>query len=169
MNNDKKNIIFDVFIEIPKGSRNKYEFDKKTGTIRLDRIIHSSMRYPTDYGYIPNTLSQDGDPLDVLVCLTDATIPGCIIKVKPIAVFYMSDDKGNDEKILCVPISDPNYNYWNDINFIPNHTKKEIEHFFKRYKDLENKNVIINGWGGVNDAIKVYKESIIRYNNSIFE
>lgn len=162
--NNSNNIIFDVLIEIPKGSRNKYEFDQKTGLIRLDRVLHSTMNYPTDYGYIPNTLALDGDPLDVLVSVTEATIPGCMIKVKPIAVLYMSDDKGQDEKILCVPLYDPNYNMWNNIDEVPSHTLKEIEHFFKVYKNLENKVVNINGWGNVDEAINVYKECIKRYN-----
>lgn len=163
---NSNNISFDVFIEIPKGSRNKYEFDQNTSIIRLDRVLHSTMNYPTDYGYIPNTLALDGDPLDVLVCLTEATIPGCMIKVKPIAVLYMSDDKGQDEKILCVPLSDPNYNIWQNIDEIPCHTLKEIEHFFKVYKNLENKVVKIKGWGNVFEAINVYKECINRYNNN---
>lgn len=158
-----ENMVFDVLIEIPKGSRNKYEFDKIEKKIRLNRILYSPMTYPADYGYIPNTLSLDGDPLDVLVLLTEPTIPGCLIMVKPVGIFFMSDDKGKDEKILCVPISDPNYNYWNDIDQVPNHTKKEIEHFFQVYKDLENKKVKISGWGGVSNAIKIYKECINRY------
>lgn len=163
--NNSNNINFDVLIEIPKGSRNKYEFDTKTTLIRLDRVLHSTMNYPTDYGYIPNTLALDGDPLDVLVCLTEATLPGCIIKVKPIAVLYMSDDKGQDEKILCVPLSDPNYNIWQNIDEVPSHTLKEIEHFFQVYKNLEKKVVKIKGWGDVFEAIKVYKECIKRYNH----
>ncbi|WP_185870510.1 inorganic diphosphatase [Blattabacterium cuenoti] len=154
---------FDVFIEIPKGSRNKYEFDKKNNLIRLDRVLHSSMSYPTDYGFIPKTLSKDGDPLDVLVFLTEPTIPGCLIRVKPIGIFFMTDEKGEDEKIICVPTEDPNYNPINSIDEISFHVKKEIEHFFMVYKDLEGKKVIIGDWKDQKKAIFVYEESSIRY------
>ncbi|AWU43986.1 inorganic diphosphatase [Blattabacterium sp. (Cryptocercus kyebangensis)] len=156
---------FDAFIEIPKGSRNKYEFDKKNNSIRLDRVLYSPMSYPTDYGFIPKTLSKDGDPLDVLVFLTEPTIPGCLITVKPIGVFFMNDENGEDEKIISVPISDPNYNIINDIDEISFHAKKEIEHFFLVYKDLENKKVIIGDWKNKDIAISVYKESYLRYKN----
>ncbi|XOD67625.1 MAG: inorganic diphosphatase [Flavobacteriales bacterium Tduv] len=158
-----KNVIFDVLIEIPRGSRNKYEYDKNSGRIRLDRVLYSPMTYPADYGYIPNTLSLDGDPLDVLVLLTSPTIPGCLMEVKPVGVFFMADENGQDEKVLCVPTADPNYNHWNDINQVPHHTQKEIEHFFRVYKDLENKKVEIKGWGNSAKAINVYKECLERY------
>ncbi|AGD97928.1 inorganic pyrophosphatase [Blattabacterium sp. (Blatta orientalis) str. Tarazona] len=158
-------ISFDVLIEIPKGSRNKYEFDKKNNLIRLDRVLYSPMSYPTDYGFIPKTLSKDGDPLDVLVFLTEPTIPGCLITVKPIGIFFMTDEKGEDEKIICVPISDPNYNTINNVDEISFHVKKEIEHFFLVYKDLENKKVKIGDWKNQKVAISVYKESYLRYKN----
>ncbi|WP_185850998.1 inorganic diphosphatase [Blattabacterium cuenoti] len=161
-----KIITFDVLIEIPKGSRNKYEFDKKNHFIRLDRVLYSPMSYPTDYGFIPKTLSKDGDPLDVLVFLTEPTIPGCLIKVKPIGVFFMKDEKGEDEKIICVPLSDPNYNTINNIDEISFHSKKEIEHFFLVYKDLEKKKVKIGDWKNQEEAILIYKESSLRYKNS---
>ena len=157
------NINFDVLIEIPKGSRNKYEFDKKNNFIRLDRVLYSPMSYPRDYGFIPKTLSMDGDPLDALVFLTESTFPGCLIKVKPIGIFLMKDEKGKDEKIICVPISDPNYNMINDIDEIPLHAKKEIEHFFSVYKDLENKKVKIGDWNNREKSILVYKQSYLRY------
>ncbi|WP_185865027.1 inorganic diphosphatase [Blattabacterium cuenoti] len=156
-------ITFDVLIEIPKGSRNKYEFDKDNNLIRLDRVLYSPMIYPADYGFIPNTLSLDGDPMDVLVFLTAPTIPGCLIKVKPIGIFSMVDNKEKDEKIICVPLSDPNYNKIEDINEIPLHAKKEIEHFFSVYKDLENKIVKIEGWKNKKSAIHLYKESYLRF------
>ncbi|WP_185882937.1 inorganic diphosphatase [Blattabacterium cuenoti] len=156
-------INFDVLIEIPKGSRNKYEFDKKLNLIRLDRVLYSSMNYPTDYGFIPKTLSLDGDPLDVLVFLTESTVPGCVITVKPIGLFSMTDEKGYDEKIICVPIHDPNYNMINNIEEIPSHRKKEIEHFFMVYKDLENKKVKIGDWKNQKEAIQSYEKSCLRY------
>lgn len=159
-----KNTIFDVVIEIPKGERNKYEFDKNKGMIRLDRITNSSMVYPADYGYIPNTLADDGDPLDAMVILTLPTIPACIVKVKAIGVFFMTDDKGKDEKIICVPISDPNYNHLNNINELPIQIKKEIEHFFKFYKEIEKKKIIIKGWGNNIEALKVYNKCLKKFN-----
>ncbi|WP_317167306.1 inorganic diphosphatase [Blattabacterium cuenoti] len=158
-------INFDVLIEIPKGCRNKYEFDKKKNLIRLDRVLYSPMSYPTDYGFIPKTLSKDGDPLDVLVFLTEPTFPGCLITVKPIGIFFMTDENEEDEKIICVPISDPNYNTIENINEISLHSKKEIEHFFLVYKDLENKKVKIGNWKNKNEAILVYQESYLRYKN----
>ncbi|WP_185863256.1 inorganic diphosphatase [Blattabacterium cuenoti] len=160
-------ISFDALIEIPKGSRNKYEFDKTNNMIRLDRVLYSPMSYPTDYGFIPKTLSMDGDPLDVLVFLTEPTVPGCLIEVKPIGIFFMTDEKGDDEKIICVPVKDPNYNTINDINEIALHTKKEIEHFFLVYKDLENKKVKIGNWKNKKEAISVYKQSCLRYKNNL--
>ncbi|WP_185868513.1 inorganic diphosphatase [Blattabacterium cuenoti] len=156
-------INFDVLIEIPKGSRNKYEFDKKNNLIRLDRVLHSSMMYPTDYGFIPKTLAMDGDPLDVLVFLTNPTVPGCLVKVKPIGIFFMEDNYEQDEKIICVPISDPNYQTIDNINEISSHIKKEIEHFFSEYKYLENKKVKIGEWKNKEQAIHVYKSSCFRY------
>ncbi|ACY40047.1 inorganic diphosphatase [Blattabacterium sp. (Blattella germanica) str. Bge] len=158
---------FDVLIEIPKGSRNKYEFDKKNNLIRLDRVLYSPMSYPTDYGFIPKTLSMDGDPLDALVFLTVPTVPGCLIKVKPIGIFFMIDEKGEDEKIICVPIADPNYNTINSIDEISLHTKKEIEHFFSVYKDLENKKVKVGNWKDQDKAIFVYEQSCLRYKNHL--
>lgn len=143
---------FDVLIEIPKGSRNKYEYDFKLKKLRYDRMIFSSMMYPADYGFIPETLALDGDALDVLVLVTEPTFPGCVIEVKPIGVFHMADEKGPDEKIICVPLSDPISNSVNDLSELNPHLLKEIEHFFQVYKDLENKKVDVGGWGDVKDA-----------------
>lgn len=135
-----------VIVEIPKGSRNKYEMDKATGRIHLDRMLFSAVHYPTDYGFIEHTLGGDGDPLDALVLVNEATFPGCVIEVRPVGVFHMSDDKGEDEKVLTVPVSDP---YWNQIRTLSEvqpHLLREIEHFFTIYKDLEGKSVVIKGW-----------------------
>lgn len=154
---------FDAFIEIPAGSRNKYEFDFDLKMMRFDRLLFSSMKYPADYGFIPETLALDGDPLDVLVLTTEPTIPSLLIEVKPIGVFYMSDDKGNDEKIICVPIGDPLMRELNDLNDINKHLVKEIEHFFKVYKDLENKKVEINGFGDKKAAIEMIIECQERF------
>ena len=131
----------DVLIEIPKGSRNKYEYDFEYKKIRYDRMIYSSMHYPADYGFVPETLALDGDPLDVLVLVQEPTFPGCLMEVKPIGVFHMADEKGPDEKLICVPISDPIWNQLNDLSEMNPHLKEEIEHFFQVYKDLEQKKV----------------------------
>ena len=157
---------FDVLIEIPKGSRNKYEYDFKLKKVRYDRMIFSSMMYPADYGFIPETLALDKDPLDVLVLVTEPTFPGCVIEVKPIGVFHMTDEKGPDEKIICVPISDPIANTVNDLDELNPHLIKEIEHFFQVYKDLEKKKVDVGGWGDVNEAKEIIKQCINRFKHS---
>lgn len=143
---------FDVLIEIPKGSRNKYEYDFKLKKLRYDRMIFSSMMYPADYGFIPETHALDGDPLDVLVLVTEPTFPGCVMEVKPIGVFHMADEKGPDEKVICVPVSDPISNRVSDLSELNLHLIKEIEHFFQVYKDLEEKKVDVGGWGDVKKA-----------------
>ncbi len=154
---------FDVIVEIPKGSRNKYEMDKNTGKIRLDRTIFSSMHYPADYGFIPDTLALDDDPLDVLVLVTEPTFPGCIIEVKPIGVFHMEDEKGPDEKVICVPLGDPVWNKMESLEDLNPHLLSEIEHFFRVYKDLEDKKVDTQGWGTKEEAIKIVKDCFDRY------
>jgi inorganic pyrophosphatase len=156
---------FDVLIEIPRGSRNKYEYDFDIKRIRFDRMLYSSMMYPADYGFIPETLALDNDPLDVLVWFTEPTFPGCVVEVKPIGVFYMSDDKGDDEKIICVPVSDPIANKMNDLSDLNEHFIKEVEHFFKVYKDLENKTVDVRGWGDRAAAEILIAECTERFNN----
>ncbi len=155
---------FDVLIEIPKGSRNKYEYDFELKKIRYDRMLFSSMMYPADYGFIPETLALDGDPLDVLVLVTEPTFPGCVMEVKPIGVFHMADEKGPDEKVICVPVSDPIWNQLNDLSDVNPHLIKEIEHFFQVYKDLENKKVDVGGWGDVKEAKDIYVECKKRFN-----
>ncbi len=156
---------FDAFVEIPAGSRNKYEYDFDLKRLRFDRLLYSAMRYPADYGFIPETLALDGDPLDVLVMFTEPSIPGLVVEVKPVGIFYMEDDKGPDEKILCVPVSDPIMSEMNDINDVNAHFKKEVEHFFKVYKDLENKKVTTNGFGDKAAAIAMIKECKERFDN----
>ena len=155
---------FDVLIEIPRGSRNKYEYDFDIKRMRFDRMLYSSMMYPADYGFIPETLALDGDPLDVLVLLTEPTFPGCVMEVKPIGVFNMADDKGPDEKVICVPVSDPIWNKLHDLSDVNSHLIKEIEHFFQVYKDLENKQVEVKGWGNLSDALAIIKECTDRFN-----
>ncbi len=153
----------DVIIEIPKGSRNKYEYDRDKKRIRYDRMIFSSMFYPSDYGFIPETLAEDGDELDVLVLVTEPTFPGCLIEVNPIGLFKMYDEKGTDDKILCVPVSDPIWNKVSTLEEVNPHLKMEIEHFFQVYKDLEKKKVGIEGWEDKIAALGAIEESQKRY------
>ncbi len=148
-----------VMIEIPKGSRNKYEYDKKTGQIKFDRMLFSAVHYPSDYGFIPNTLARDGDPLDALVLVWEPTFPGCVIEARPVGVFKMWDEKGMDEKILCVPINDPLWNYIEKLSDAPPHLLREIEHFFSVYKDLEEKKTGIEGWEDVEAAHVIIHEA----------
>mgnify|MGYP001052909671 CR=1 FL=1 len=159
----KNETTFDVLIEIPKGSRNKYEYDFVLHKIRFDRMLFSSMMYPGDYGFIPETLALDKDPLDVLVLGSEPTFPMCVMEVKPIGVFHMTDEKGPDEKIICVPVSDPIWNELSDISDMNPHQVKEIEHFFQVYKDLEEKKVDVGGWGDVNEALELVKTAVERY------
>ena len=149
---------FNTIIEIPKGSTNKYEVDQKTGVIRLDRVLYSPLFYPFDYGYIPQTLYGDGDPIDVLVLVSHPTFPGCVIEAKPIGVLEMRDDKGPDEKILCVATKDPRYSFRKSINDLQEHTLKEIIHFFEVYKTLEEKEVDVVGWNDVSLAIQLIEQ-----------
>ena len=138
--------LFNTVIEIPRGSTNKYEVDAETGIIKLDRVLYSPLFYPFDYGYIPQTHYIDGDPLDVLVLLSHPTFPGCVVEAAPIGVMKMTDDKGPDEKILCVATKDPRYGYRRSVKELNDHTTKEIQHFFEVYKQLEEKAVEIHGW-----------------------
>ena len=163
---NKKDVTFDVLIEIPKGSRNKYEYDFTLHKIRFDRTLFSSMMYPGDYGFVPETLALDRDPLDVLVLGTEPTFPMVVMEVKPIGVFHMTDEKGPDEKIICVPVSDPIWSKRDDISDLNPHMLKEIEHFFQVYKDLEKKKKEFGGWGNHEEAIKIYHECVVRYQES---
>jgi inorganic pyrophosphatase len=137
----------EVIIEIPKGQRNKYEMDHATGRIRLDRMLFTSTRYPADYGFIEDTLADDGDPLDVLVLLEEPTFPGCLITCRVIGMFRMRDEKGADEKVLSVPASDPRMSHLQDIGDVPEFEQLEIQHFFQVYKALEpGKSVQAEAW-----------------------
>ena len=154
---------FACIVEIPKGSRNKYEWDHEREALVLDRFLFSSVVYPTDYGFIPETLGQDGDPLDVMVCVSEATFPGCMIDVKPIALFRMEDDKGIDDKVLCVPLSDPGWSSMETLEDLPGQLRDEIAHFFSIYKDLEQKAVKVDGWYSREDAIEEIAASRERF------
>src|SRR5829696_6722976 len=148
-----------VFVEIPSGSRNKYEVDAETGSIMLDRRLFTSMSYPADYGFIEGTLGDDGDPLDPLVLVGDPTFPGCRIRARPVGVFYMRDEKGEDEKVICVPLRDPAFMRVSDIHDIAAEFRDEIEHFFQVYKQLEEKKTETRGFGNRTDAERVIAEA----------
>jgi inorganic pyrophosphatase len=152
-----------VRVEIPKGSRNKYEYDEELDAIKLDRFLFSSMVYPTDYGYFPETCAEDGDPLDAMICVSEPTFPGCVIEVKPIALFKMADDKGVDDKILCVPCQDPGWNTLSTLDDLSDQLRNEIEHFFSVYKDLEQKKVKVDGWYSREDAHDEIRKARERY------
>ncbi|MDX6301835.1 MAG: inorganic pyrophosphatase [Nocardioidaceae bacterium] len=140
---------FDVIVEIAKGSRNKYEMDFRLGRIRLNRTLFTATQYPADYGYIENTLGRDDDPLDALVLVGSPTFPGCLIRARAIAMFCMSDEKGPDEKVLCVPADDPRYTHIQDLHHVSEFDRREITHFFEVYKDLEpGKSVEDSHWEG---------------------
>jgi inorganic pyrophosphatase len=144
---------FDVTIEIPKGSRNKYEVDHHTGRIKLDRTLFTATQYPADYGFIDDTLGQDGDPLDALVLLPEPTFPGCLVRARAIGMFRMTDEAGPDDKVLCVAANDPRQDALQDISDVNDFWRLEIEHFFSVYKDLEpGKSVEGAMWVGRGDA-----------------
>jgi inorganic pyrophosphatase len=152
-----------VFVEIAGGSRNKYEWDAELGGIVLDRRLFTSMSYPADYGFIESTVAEDGDPLDALVLVSDPTFPGCRIRVRPIGVFNMSDEKGPDDKIICVPRNDPSWSSLSDIHDVPSGLRDEIEHFFQVYKDLDHAGkVATRGFGNRSDAELVIDEARAR-------
>ncbi len=154
-----------VIVEIAKGSRNKFEYGKELGVIKLDRVLFSSLHYPGDYGLIPRTFYDDGDPLDVLVMINEPTFPGCIIEARPIGLFKMLDQDKNDDKVLAVPAHDPIFHDYRDITDIPQHFLKEVAHFFEVYKDLEGKRTHPIGWepaavarAEIERAMKLYQE-----------
>lgn len=148
-----------VVVEIPKGSRNKYEYDEKLQCFKLDRMLFSSVHYPADYGFIRDTYAEDGDPLDAMVMVGEATFPGCVIEAKPIGLFKMWDEKGLDHKVLCVPVSDPQWNKLDDIGDVNEHLLLEIEHFFAIYKDLEMKKTRVAGFSGAASAWEVVESA----------
>jgi inorganic pyrophosphatase len=148
-----------AFIEIPKGSRNKYEYDEGIDRLILDRFLSSSMVYPTDYGYLIGHRGRDGDPLDAMICVSEPTFPGCVIAVKPIALFKMRDEMGEDDKIVCVPTHDPGWNTAETLDDITEQLQREITHFFSTYKQLEGKMVEVDGWRSREEAIEVIEDA----------
>lgn len=155
---------FDVTIEIPRGTRNKYEVDHETGRIRLDRILFTAMHYPADYGYIEDTLGEDGDPLDALLLIDEPTFPGCVVRARAIGVFRMVDEAGGDDKILCIPAGDPRQDHVTDIKDVSDFTLKEMQHFFETYKALEPGKSVEEGshWVGAAEADKTVEDALAR-------
>lgn len=154
---------FIATIEISKGSKKKYELDKETGLIILDRILYTSTHYPANYGFIPRTLGDDKDPLDVLVICSEEIEPMSLVRCYPIGVMYMLDNGDKDEKIIAIPYNDPMYNYYTDIEQLPQHVFQEIQHFFSVYKDLENKETDVKDFGGPTEAVAVIEKCIANY------
>jgi inorganic pyrophosphatase len=147
-------------VEIPKGSRNKYEYDPELGAIKLDRFISASVVYPTDYGYVPETLAPDGDPLDVLVCVSEPTFPGCLVVAKAVGLFKMADEKGPDDHVVCVPCNDPGWNEFDDVDDLPQLLRAEIGHFFSVYKDLDKGRYSeVGGWAGRDAALEAVQQA----------
>ncbi|MGJ0118125.1 inorganic diphosphatase [Williamsia sp. MIQD14] len=154
---------FDVTIEIPKGARNKYEVDHETGKVYLDRYLYTAFGYPADYGYIDNTLGEDGDPLDALVLLPESVYPGVIVRSRIVGMYRMSDEAGGDDKLLAVPAKDVRWDHIQDIGDVSKYELDAISHFFEHYKDLEpGKEVTPGGWTGRADAEKIAEEAIAR-------
>jgi inorganic pyrophosphatase len=159
---DWPNVIY-VVVEIPKGSRNKYEYDEREGFVKLDRVLFSSLHYPGDYGFIPQTLHEDGDPLDVLVMTNEPTFSGCVIEARPLGVFHLVDKGRLDDKILAVPHTDPLFNDYHSLKDVPQHFMEETGHFFSVYKDLESAEVEGRGWDGRDMAYTQIKHAVERY------
>jgi inorganic pyrophosphatase len=158
---------FPCVIEIPKGSKIKYELDKRTGLLRVDRVLHSAVHYPANYGFLPRTYCGDGDPLDVLVLGQEPVVPLCVLRARAIGVLTMSDDKGPDDKIIAVHLDDPEYSHYRDVSELPPHRVKEIQRFFVDYKALENKTVDVQRIRGraaaeqvVRDAVRLYRDQV---------
>ncbi len=160
---------FFAVIEISKGSKQKYEMDKKTGLLRLDRILYTSTHYPANYGFIPHTLASDNDPLDVLVLCSESLIPMSLVRCYPIGVIIMNDNGALDEKIIAIPFADPNYNTYQSINDLPKHVFDEMKHFFTVYKQLEEKETSVDVVAGREKAVEIIISSMENYKKNLFE
>ena len=160
---------FIAVVEISKGSKQKYEMDKKTGLLRLDRILYTSTHYPANYGFIPHTLAEDNDPLDVLILCSESLIPMSLVKCYPIGVIIMNDNGSVDEKIIAIPDTDPNYNTYKSINDLPPHIFDEMRHFFSVYKQLENKHTSVDVASEKDVALKIIEKSMNSYKANLYE
>ena len=152
-------------VEVPKGSRNKYEWDERLQAIKLERFLFSSVHYPTDYGFIKGTLSEKGSELDAMVFVGEPTFPGCVIEVRAIAILRMADDRGHDDKIICVPYEDPHWSWLEDLDDIPSQLRTEVEHFFSIYKQPEGIDVDVQGFAGCEDARAVIEDARERFSS----
>src|SRR5499427_5801909 len=154
---------FPAIIEIPRGSKNKYELDKTTGMLRLDRVLHSAVHYPADYGFIPRTYCDDGDPLDVLVLAQEPVYPLTIVEARAIGVMRMRDEKGSDDKIVAVSVNDPAFADYTDKDQLPSHILREVQRFFQDYKVLEHKKVVIEDLLGPVEAVSIIRDALELY------
>lgn len=161
--------VVNVIVEIPKGRRSKFELDKVTGLLKLDRYLYSSLHYPGDYGFVPQTLAEDGDPLDIIVMVNEPTFSGCLIEARPIGLFKMKDKGFNDFKVLAVPNSDPIFAEFHDLWRVPPHFLREVEHFFATYKQLEAATVTTQGWEPVSKAKEEIIASAKRYADDLMD
>ncbi|GAB4526897.1 MAG: inorganic diphosphatase [Anaerolineae bacterium] len=159
---DAPNVIYTV-VEVPKGSRNKYEYSKTAGVIKLDRVLYSPLHYPGDYGFIPQTYFEDGDPIDILVMMNAPTFPGCVIEARPLGMFKMIDKGEMDYKVLAVPATDPNFDDYQDLDDVPKHFPREVEHFFMVYKQLQGTEVKNEGWVGLEETRQAILNSMELY------
>lgn len=162
----KAHICFQAVIEIPKGSKIKYELDKPSGLMRVDRVLYSSVMYPANYGFIPRTYCDDDDPLDVLVLGNESVVPGCILEARAIGVMHMLDEGKHDDKIIAVHVSDPGFTDYTDISQIPRHVLREMKRFFEDYKMLENKKVQVDDFQGPEKAMEVLQAAFDLYRSS---
>lgn len=160
---------FIAVVEISKGSKQKYEMDKKTGLLRLDRILYTSTHYPANYGFIPHTLAEDNDPLDVLILCSESLIPMSLVKCYPIGVIIMDDNGSVDEKIIAIPDTDPNYNTYKSIKDLPKHIFDEMQHFFSVYKQLEDKHTTVDVVSDKEVAVEIIKKSMNSYKANLYE
>ncbi len=155
-----------MVVEIPRGSRNKYEMDKLTGEIFLDRMLFTATHYPADYGFVPDTLAEDGDPLDAMALVAEPTFPGCRVRIRIIGLFLMEDQGEPDHKLIGVPAGDPRWDGTEDIGDLPQHFREELEHFFTVYKDLEDKKTAALGWQGADAAVEVLQRALSGFGDS---
>jgi inorganic pyrophosphatase len=158
--------IVSAIIEVPKNSSNKYEYDPKLEIFRLNRALYSPLHYPGCYGFIPSTVAEDGDPVDILVLTNEPTFPGALLMARPLGYLEMSDEKGRDQKVLAVPTGDPRYDASRHLDNISRHRLREIEHFFTIYKELEGKRVTVDGWRGMDETHRLIREGIRSFKRS---
>lgn len=159
--------VVNAVIEVPRNSANKYEYDPEIGVFRLDRVLYSPMHYPGDYGFVPSTLADDGDPVDILVLTNEPTYPGIVLSARPLGYLEMSDEKGRDQKLLAVPADDPRYDSIRHLDNVSRHRLREIEHFFNIYKELEGKKTTVDGWRGMEETYELIQTCITNFQEKL--